>query len=102
MPKVKFTKPEKHEVDFLPVCIEWVDPCGGSGWMEVRPARNMRPHACQTIGFILYQDEERTVMAASRSWSTSGDVEVGDRVVVPTSLIKKIGPISFGSNKKKP
>lgn len=88
-------------VDFKPVQVIWVDPQGGSGWLEVIRARNMKPHLCETVGFLLYKDKERIVMAASRSWSTSGDVEVGDRVTIPTACVVSIEPVRFGSNKKK-
>lgn len=75
------TKGKFHHV----VKVVWVDSQAETGWEKAdHPVDRLD---CLTVGYLIYSDEEKIVVAASRG-RYGTEVEYNNRMVIPVSAIR--------------
>ena len=72
------------------VKIDWLDINSDSSWAEPSDILEDVPSKCVSVGWLLLNNKEKTIVAASRS----EDGDYGDRTVFPSCVIKKITSLS--------
>ena len=71
------------------VLITWEDICAFNDWKSLDQAKKDNVAICYSIGFIIEKNKKNTVICSD--WSTDNDgTEVGNRNVIPNSVIKKV------------
>lgn len=76
------------------VLIHWVDIVHDSNsWTARQEAIDLKPSDCYTAGFILYEDDDRIVVAGTLGPGTEEDV--GDVNVIPRCVIQGICELVF-------
>ena len=71
------------------VLITWKDICAFNDWKNLDAAKKDNVAICYSTGFIIEKNKDNTIICSD--WSMDGDgVEVGNRNVIPNSVIKKI------------
>ena len=71
------------------VLITWEDICAFSDWKNLDAAKKDKVAICYSTGFIIEKNKHSTVICSD--WSTDSDgTEVGNRNVIPNSVIKKV------------
>jgi hypothetical protein len=68
-----------------PVLVRWLDIVVENGWTDITTAVTHRPDAVETLGFIVYEDADRLVLAQS----VSGH-QVNPYTVIPTGCIASV------------
>ena len=70
-----------------PALVRWVDACdAATEWSAVDRVAASRPVDCESVGFLLAQDDERVVLTTSLS--DDGDAAAG--IVIPTSCVSEV------------
>ena len=73
------------------VFIEWVDSKSGpSEWEYLEDIETLIPVSCQSIGFLLEDNEEYKTLA-----STISESQVWGRITIPSCTIKKFEILSM-------
>ena len=69
------------------VLVEWVDSCSfvGSLWIGKDNVEGLDPHSCKSVGWIVKEDDECIVLAASLS-----DHEYSGNMCIPKVCITKM------------
>tara|TARA_B100001939_G_scaffold244515_1_gene211927 strand:- start:2692 stop:2955 length:264 start_codon:yes stop_codon:yes gene_type:complete len=71
------------------VLITWEDICAFSDWKNLDAAKKDKVAICYSTGFIIEKNKHSTIICSD--WSTDSDgTEVGNRNVIPNSVIKKV------------
>lgn len=71
------------------VLITWEDICAFNDWKNLDAAKKDSVAICYSAGFIIEKNKKNTVICSD--WSMDGEgTEVGNRNVIPNSVIKKI------------
>ena len=71
------------------VLITWEDICAFSDWKNLESAKKDNVAICYSAGFIIEKNKKNTIICSD--WSTDVDgTEVGNRNVIPNSVIKKV------------
>jgi len=71
------------------VLITWEDICDFSDWKNLESAKKDNVAICYSAGFIIEKNKKNTIICSD--WSTDTDgTEVGNRNVIPNSVIKKV------------
>lgn len=71
------------------VLITWEDICAFSDWKNLESAKKDNVAICYSAGFIIEKNKKNTIICSD--WSTDTDgTEVGNRNVIPNSVIKKV------------
>ena len=71
------------------VLITWQDICSYNDWKNLELAKKDTIAICYSTGFIIEKNNKNTVICSD--WSKDEDsIEVGNRNVIPNSVIKKI------------
>ena len=69
--------------------VEWVDSLGSHGWDSLKEAREMRPMAIKSVGFVIAEDADYVTLLQSYDERASGEPQ-GDHVTsIPTAAITK-------------
>ena len=76
----------KHKVKKIWLC-KWLDITGSADWCSQDKAAKEEPAICFTIGFIVFQDKNKTIF--SNEFSFMDPHEIGNRTVIPNSVILK-------------
>lgn len=63
------------------VWVKWLDHSGHSGWQTREDAKKIQDWVCETLGWIIEENDKYLVLASSQ-------VVVQDRVCDTTSIIK--------------
>jgi hypothetical protein len=72
------------------VLIDWIDPWSKGGWSDNPEEVNeawQHNFACQSVGWLVKEDKEKVMLAASR---TANDSQIGDLFLIPRRCINKI------------
>lgn len=70
--------------------VEWIDHAGSGGWQETAKAEETNLGRCHSLGFVVYEDEERIVLAQSVDIEFSN---TDNRVAIAKKLIVGRWPI---------
>jgi hypothetical protein len=71
------------------VLITWEDICSYSDWKNIDTAKKDTVAICYSAGFIIEKNKKNTIICSD--WSSDIDgIEVGNRNVIPNSVIKKV------------
>jgi len=71
------------------VLITWEDICAFSDWKNLESAKKDNVAICYSAGFIIEKNKKNTIICSD--WSTDAEgTEVGNRNVIPNSVIKKV------------
>lgn len=71
------------------VLITWEDICSFNDWKNFDAAKKDKVAICYSTGFIIEKNKKNTIICSD--WSTDSEgTEVGNRNVIPNSVIKKI------------
>ena len=77
----------EHNVEY----VEWVDAVASSGWED--RSHDYPLHKCFSVGSLVYEDEERIVLAGT--WSSQDDADHVNCVIsIPIAWIKKRGTLT--------
>lgn len=57
--------------------IEWLDSASFDSWTATDTLRKLKPSACQTVGFLLSEDEDYIVLAGSYAANSHNDSACG-------------------------
>lgn len=80
------------------VLITWEDICAFSDWKNLDAAKKDKVAICYSTGFIIEKNKHSTIICSD--WSTDSDgTEVGNRNVIPNSVIKKVEVLYEHKNK---
>jgi hypothetical protein len=71
------------------VLITWEDICAFSDWKNLESAKKDNVVICYSAGFIIEKNKKNTIICSDWSNDTEG-TEVGNRNVIPNSVIRKI------------
>jgi len=71
------------------VLITWEDICAFSDWKNLESAKKDNVAICYSAGFIIEKNKKNTIICSDWSTDTEG-TEVGNRNVIPNSVIKKV------------
>jgi hypothetical protein len=71
------------------VLITWEDICAFNDWKNLDAAKKDGVAICYSTGFIIERNKKNTVICSDWSVDTDG-IEVGNRNVIPNSVIKKV------------
>lgn len=71
------------------VLITWEDICAFNDWKNLDAAKKDNVAICYSTGFIISRDKKNTIICSDWSFDVDG-IEVGNRNVIPNSVIKKI------------
>ena len=66
---------------------KWKDITGSADWSSPERAAKEEPAICYTVGFIVHQDKHKTIF--SNEFSLVDPAEIGNRTVIPNSVIVK-------------
>lgn len=77
------------------VLVRWLDIVVENGWTAIDEATKLRPHAVETVGFLVYEDEHRLVVAHSISGK-----EVNPYTAIPRGCIESITILSVPARKR--
>jgi len=70
-----------------PALVRWVDACDAAPeWTPTDKVAASRPVACQSVGFLLTEDDERLVLTTS----VSDDGDAASGIVIPTSCVTEV------------
>jgi hypothetical protein len=70
-----------------PALVRWTDACDAAPeWTASAKVAASRPVACQSVGFLLAEDDERVVLATS----ISEDGDAANGIVIPTSCVTEV------------
>ena len=75
------------------VIVEWSDILSISDWRDFEDVLTDKPVSCVTAGFLVRDDRELVVVAATIS-NDDGHEGVGDTVAIPRGVVKKITRIT--------
>lgn len=70
--------------------IDWIDSCGGGGWMDVEDigSKSSATH-CVTIGWVFHEDAEAITLAATFGKEGPGmHMQASDRITIPRCAIR--------------
>jgi len=65
------------------VRVKWIDATTDSGWIDIDTAKNYKPIQCETVGYLLKDDEKYIVVAST----VSGD-QCNGIISIPKKWIK--------------
>ena len=65
------------------VRIEWVDSHSSLGWFHAEDVANSQPHRVISRGFLVHQDEAKTILSSSHSCYGT----IVDPLVIPSQCI---------------
>lgn len=71
------------------VLITWSDILAYSDWKNIDAAKKDGTATCYSTGFIIEKNKTHTIICSDWSTDTEG-TEVGNRNVIPNSVIKKV------------
>jgi len=74
------------------IVLNWIDACASSEWEDIDQAKELHPHAIQSVGHLLYEDEEKITLAMS--WDTEREA-VSECLSVPKKWISEKKEIEF-------
>ena len=72
--------------------VRWRDPFGAADWMTRKQARKLRPVDVTTHGWVIYEDKDVLVVAASRT----SDKGWGDVTAIPGGCVVKVNALPQG------
>jgi len=64
--------------------VSWLDTWSDSRWASYAKARKTQPQPCQSVGFLVCQDDKRIVLAPTISQDEC------DRLVIPMGAVTDI------------
>ncbi len=68
------------------VLVRWVDSCGQPGWQSAIDIID-KPLTCQSVGFLVREDNESIVLALSRSDPSESSKPYGDMILIPSQCV---------------
>ena len=80
--------------------INWEDICSDSGWASDTEFDRMEVSHCISIGFIFKKTQKYLWIFSSYEINDLGEINFGDRTVIPLSNITKMEKIWVRKNKK--
>ena len=80
--------------------ISWEDICSDSGWASEVEFDKLSVSHCISIGFIFKKDKKYVWIFSSYEINDLGEINFGDRTVIPLSNITKMEKIWARKNKK--
>lgn len=80
--------------------IDWEDICSDSGWASDVEFDRMDVSHCISIGFIFKKTQKYLWIFSSYEINDLGEINFGDRTVIPLSNITKMEKIWARKNKK--
>ena len=72
------------------VKVEWDDSCAYRGWRDAKDREDNKPVGCMSCG-ILVKTKKGSIGVAH---SVAPDEDIGDTIVIPRSVIKKMEVLS--------
>ena len=80
--------------------ISWEDICSDSGWASDLEFNKLAVSHCISIGFIFKKTQKYLWIFSSYEINDLGEINFGDRTVIPLSNITKMEKIWARKNKK--
>ena len=80
--------------------IHWEDICSDSGWASDVEFNKLSVSHCISIGFIFKKSKKYLWIFSSYEINDLGEINFGDRTVIPLSNITKMEKIWARKNKK--
>lgn len=77
--------------------IEWLDSASFDSWTAIDTLRKLKPSACQTVGFLLSEDEDYIVLAGSYAANSHNDSACG-AMCIPVCCITLRRELSYASS----
>ena len=70
-----------------PALVKWLDACDAAPeWTDAHKVAASRPVACQSVGFLLTEDDDRVVLTTS----VTEDGDAANGIVIPTSCVVEL------------
>lgn len=70
-----------------PALVKWLDACDAAPeWTDADKVAASRPVACQSVGFLLTEDDDRVVLTTS----VTEDGDAANGIVIPTSCVVEL------------
>ena len=91
MKKVKLPTINKKNFPYDLVQVIWEDIVGDAGWAEIPDIKNASTAICCSLGYLVFQDDKKTVIMSDFIFEDSGSIKQGGgHTVIPTkNVIKK-------------
>ena len=80
--------------------VSWEDICSDSGWASDLEFNKLAVSHCISIGFIFKKTQKYLWIFSSYEINDLGEINFGDRTVIPLSNITKMENIWARKNKK--
>ena len=80
--------------------VSWEDICSDSGWASDLEFNKLAVSHCISIGFIFKKTQKYLWIFSSYEINDLGEINFGDRTVIPLSNITKMEKIWARKNKK--
>jgi hypothetical protein len=74
--------------------VIWLDAMSDDGLIPIEQARKMLPAERSNVGYLLFQDNDRVVIAFGMMGT-----DVDERMVFPACMVKAINPLRDDSSK---
>lgn len=70
-----------------PALVYWIDACDApTEWADAAKVAASRPVRCQSVGFVLVDDDERVVLTTS----VTEDGDAANGIVIPTACVDEL------------
>lgn len=80
------------------VMVEWIDACSlENGWNDMKDAKEEKPAAVHSVGFLIANTKDRVTVVASHDASNE---TVNGGITIPKGWVVKITPLSPHSRSK--
>ena len=80
--------------------VSWEDICSDSGWASDLEFNKLAVSHCISIGFIFKKTQKYLWIFSSYEINDLGEINFGDRTVIPLSNVTKMEKIWARKNKK--
>jgi hypothetical protein len=72
------------------IYVEWTDASSGPGWQRIDEIQQQRPLRCRSVGWLVHEDKDHIVLAASTYMPIEGFVmQAACDISIPLGMITK-------------
>ena len=94
MSKRKLPIIDKKNFPYQLVQLLWEDIVGDAGWAEVTEIKNANTAICCSLGYLVFQDDKKTIIMSDFIFEDSGRVKTGGGyTTIPTTNVLQIKKI---------
>ena len=94
MKKKKLPSIDKKNFPYELAMVYWEDIVGDAGWAEIPDIKNASTAICCSLGYIVFQDDNRTVIMSDFIFEDNGKIKTGGGyTTLPTTNVLQIKKI---------